>query len=150
MQSQQTPSGAQPDILATFAQKGTFKTFASAVEKAGLTDMLGSPGPFTVFAPTDDAFAKMPAGKLDELFKPDNKEELAALVNYHLVKGRKSAVEVGRWEAARTVHGQNAPIQLSRGNLTIDGANVTSQDLESSNGVIHGIDKVNLPRSKKN
>ncbi|AKC85796.1 fasciclin domain-containing protein [Pseudoxanthomonas suwonensis] len=148
--SGQNPSGTQQDILSTFAQKGTFKTFSSAVDKAGLNDMFAGPGPMTVFAPTDEAFAKLPAGRLDELFQPGNKEELAALVNYHVVKGRRNAVDVGKWEAARTVHGQNAPIQLSRGNLSIDGANVTSQDIESSNGMIHGIDKVNIPQARKN
>ncbi len=147
--SAQNPSVPQQDILSTFTRKGTFKTFSSAVDKAGLTDMFAGAGPLTVFAPTDEAFDRLPAGRLDQLFQPGNKEELAALVNYHVVKGRRNAMDVGKWESARTVNGQNAPIQLSRGNLSIDGANVTTQDIESSNGIIHGIDKVNIPQAGK-
>ena len=88
-------------------------TLVAAVQAAGLVETLSGAGPFTVFAPTNAAFEKLPAGTVEDLLKPENKEELAALVNYHLVNGRRSTVDVGRWDAARTVNGQPAPIQLS-------------------------------------
>lgn len=133
------------NVLDTCAANGSFKTFGIAVEKAGLADTLRGPGPFTLFAPTDAAFEKLPAGRLDTLFKPENKAELASIVNYHVVNGRKSAGDIGKWENARTVHGQPAPIKAADGKWSIDGAQVTSADIASSNGVIHGIDKVNMP-----
>jgi uncharacterized surface protein with fasciclin (FAS1) repeats len=137
------------NLMEAAASNGSFKTFARAVDKAGLKDTLGGAGPFTVFAPTDAAFAKLPAGKLDELFKPENKTELTAILNYHVVDGRRSAADVGKWEAARTMNGQPAPIQLAGEKLSIDGAEITVADIASSNGVIHGIDKVNIPTVTK-
>lgn len=151
MEMQQKDNVTQPNLLGAFNSKdSTFATFSRAVDQAGLNPVLEGAGPFTVFAPTDAAFEKLPAGRLDELFKPENKEELASIVNYHLINGRKSSADVGKWENARTVHGQSAPVQLSRGLLTIDGAQVTTPDVTASNGVIHGIDKVNIPAQKKN
>ena len=140
-----TTIGATCNILDTAAALGTFKTFAAAVERAGLNDTLNGPGPFTVFAPTDAAFALLPSGRLDTLFKPENKAELVSMVNYHLMKGRKSAYDVSKWLNAKTVHGQFAPISIASGRMCIDGANISSADIASSNGVIHGIDKVNMP-----
>ena len=128
---------------------GSFKTFGTAVEKAGLGDTLRGSGPFTVFAPTDAAFKSLPEGKLEMLFKPENKAELASILNYHIVKGRRSSNDVGKWDNARTVNGQPAPIQMTDGKVSIDGAHVTSADIDSSNGVIHGIDKVNLPNKRQ-
>ncbi len=133
------------DVLGTAAANGSFKTFGTAVEKAGLAEELRGPGPFTVFAPTDDAFKKLPEGRLENLFKPENKSKLASIVNYHIVKGRRTSEDVGKWEQAKTVNGQSAPIKLADGKVSIDGARVTSADIASSNGVIHGIDKVNMP-----
>ena len=133
------------NILETAAAKGSFKTFGKAIERAGMSDTLRGVGPFTVFAPTDAAFDKLPAGKLETLFKPENKEELVSLLNYHVVNGRKSMADVGKWEAARTINGQSAPIKMTDDKVSIDGALVTSADIASSNGVIHGIDKVNVP-----
>src|SRR5688572_3513260 len=133
------------NLVDTAAANGSFKTFGKAVERAGMSDTLRGEGPFTVFAPTDAAFEKLPSGKLDNLFKPENKEELVSLLNYHVVNGRKSVADVGKWEAARTVNGQSAPITLANDKISIDGAQVTSADIASSNGVIHGIDKVNIP-----
>ena len=145
--SKSTPISGVPalNLLEVAAENGTFKTFAKAVDKAGLSETLKGPGPFTVFAPTDVAFAKLPADKLESLFKPENKTELVDMLNYHVVSGRKSAADVGKWETARTVNGQPAPIKLSGDQLWIDGAQVTGADIASSNGVIHGIDKVNFP-----
>jgi uncharacterized surface protein with fasciclin (FAS1) repeats len=101
------------NILETAAAKGSFKTFGKAVEQAGMGDTLRGTGPFTVFAPTDAAFEKLPAGRLEVLFKPENKQELVSLLNYHVVNGRKSMADVGKWEAARTVNGQSAPVKMT-------------------------------------
>ena len=139
-----TPSTAL-NLLDAAMANGSFKTFGTAVEKAGLGDTLRGSGPFTVFAPTDAAFKSLPEGKLEMLFKPENKAELASILNYHIVKGRRSSNDVGKWDNARTVNGQPAPIKMTDGKVSIDGAHVTSADIDSSNGVIHGIDKVNLP-----
>lgn len=133
------------NLVDTAAANGSFKTFGKAVERAGMGDTLRGAGPFTVFAPTDAAFDKLPAGKLEDLFKPENKEELVSLLNYHVVNGRRLSKDIGKWEAARTVNGQSAPIKLAGDQISIDGALVTSADIDSSNGVIHGIDKVNIP-----
>jgi len=135
------------DILDTAAALGTFMVFATAVEKAGLNDTLRGAGPFTVFAPTDAAFALLPSGRLETLFKPENKAELASIVNYHLVKGRKSSNDVSRLLGAKTLQGRFAPISVASGRMCIDGANISAADIASSNGVIHGIDKVNIPAS---
>ncbi len=133
------------NLLDTAAAKGSFGTFAKAVEQAGLSETLRGVGPFTVFAPTDAAFAKLPAGKLDTLMKPENKDQLASILKYHVLSGRKSVADMGKWDAAKTVNGQAAPIKMLEGKFSIDGAHVTEADIGSSNGVIHGIDKVNLP-----
>ena len=133
------------NIVDTVAANDTFKTFGSALRQSGMNDVLRGTGPFTVFAPTDAAFAKLPSGQLDRLMKPENKEELASLVNYHVVKGRKLVSDIGKWDSARTVNGQSAPIKLADGKVSIDGAQVTSADIGSSNGILHGIDKVNIP-----
>ncbi len=102
-------------------------------------------GPFTVLAPTDAAFSKLPAGKLDTLMKPENKDELASILKYHVLSGRKSVADMGQWDAAKTVNGQSAQIKMTEGKFSIDGAQVTNSDIGSSNGVIHAIDKVILP-----
>jgi len=133
------------NLLDTAAANGSFKTFGKAIERAGLSDTLRGEGPYTVFAPTDAAFDKLPAGELETLFKPENKAQLTSMMNYHVISGRKLVADVGKWDAARTVHGQPAPIKLTDGKVRIDGALVTSADIDSSNGVIHGIDKVNIP-----
>jgi uncharacterized surface protein with fasciclin (FAS1) repeats len=140
------PASAQTkNLLDTAAAQGSFSTFAKAVEQAGLSETLGGAGPFTVFAPTDAAFAKLPAGKLDTLMKPENKDQLASILKYHVLAGRKNVVDMGKWDTAKTVNGQAAPIRMLEGKFSIDGAYVTNGDIASSNGVIHGIDKVNLP-----
>ena len=140
-----TNNPSNKNIIDTAAAKGSFKTFGKAIEHAGMSDTLRGTGPFTVFAPTDAAFEKLPAGKLEILFKPENKEVLVSLLNYHVVSGRKSMADVGKWETARTVNGQSAPIKMTGDKVSIDGAQITSADIDSSNGVIHGIDKVNIP-----
>jgi len=137
------------NLIDAAAANGSFKTFGQAVEKAALGDTLRGPGPFTVFAPTDAAFEKLPPGKLEHLFKPENKEELVGVVNYHVLKGQKSSADIGKWNSARMVQGQSAPITHTDGKVSIDGAQVVVADVASSNGVIHGIDKVNIPAPTK-
>ncbi len=138
-----TPS--TKNLVDTAAANGSFKTFGKAIERAGMNETLRGTGPFTVFAPTDAAFDKLPVGKLENLFKPENKEELVSLLNYHVVNGRKLVADIGKWDTAKTVNGQSAPIKMTDDKVSIDGALVTSADIGSSNGVIHGIDKVNIP-----
>jgi uncharacterized surface protein with fasciclin (FAS1) repeats len=140
-----TTTSPTKNLIDTAAANGSFKTFGKAIEYAGLSDTLRGVGPFTIFAPTDAAFDKLPAGKLEELFKPENKKELVSLMNYHVVNGRKHVADIGKWEAAKTIGGKSAPIKLTDDKVSIDGAQVTSADIDSSNGVIHGIDKVNMP-----
>lgn len=133
------------NLLDTAAANGSFKTFGKAIEHAGLGETLRGAGPFTIFAPTDAAFDKLPAGKLDQLFKPENKQELVSVLKYHVVNGSKRMADIGKWQAAKTLGGQSAPVSLADNKVSIDGAQVTSADIDSSNGIIHGIDKVNLP-----
>ena len=133
------------NLVDTAAANGSFKTFGKAIERAGMSDTLRGVGPFTIFAPTDAAFEKMPTGKLENLFRDENKEELVSLLNYHVVSGRKPIADVGKWEAAKTVNGRSAPIKMVLDKVSIDGALVTSADIGSSNGILHGIDKVNIP-----
>jgi uncharacterized surface protein with fasciclin (FAS1) repeats len=133
------------NLVDTAAANGSFKTFGKAIERAGMSDTLRGVGPFTIFAPTDAAFDKLPSGKLDNLFKPENKEELTSLLNYHVVSGRKLVADIGKWESAKTVNGQSAPITMAKDQVSIDGALVTSADIGSSNGILHAIDKVNIP-----
>ena len=140
-----TPSTSTKNLVDTAAANGSFKTFGKAIERAGMIETLRGTGPFTIFAPTDAAFDKLPAGKLENLFKPENKEELVSLLNYHVVSGRKLVADIGKWDTAKTVNGQSAPIKMTDDKVSIDGALVTSADIASSNGVIHGIDKVNVP-----
>ncbi|WP_295362135.1 fasciclin domain-containing protein [Arenimonas sp.] len=143
------PNASTRNLLDTAADNGSFKTFGIAVEKAGLAETLRGPGQFTVFAPTDAAFEKLPAGRLEALLKPENKAELASILNYHVVGGRKTAEDLGKWESARTVNGQSAPVKRVDGKVSIDGAQVTTADILSANGIIHGIDKVNMPSTKQ-
>lgn len=143
--STMTNTPSTKNLVDTAAADGSFKTFGKAIERAGMSDTLRGEGPFTIFAPTDAAFDKLPAGELENLFKPENKEELVSLLNYHVVIGRKHVADIGKWQAAKTVNGQSAPIKMTDDKVSIDGARVTSADIDSSNGVIHGIDKVNIP-----
>lgn len=138
-------SKSMQNLLEAAASKGGFSTFNKAIEAAGLSEALAAPGPFTVFAPTDAAFAALPEGKLEMLLKPENKPELVALLNYHVLTGRKTAAEIGRWDAARTVQGTNAAIKMVGKQVSFNGGQVTTADIDARNGLLHGIDKVNLP-----
>jgi uncharacterized surface protein with fasciclin (FAS1) repeats len=144
-----TFSAAQPkaekDIVDTAVAAGSFKTLAAALQAAGLVDTLKSKGPFTVFAPTDEAFAKLPAGTVDDLLKPENKEKLKAILLYHVVAGKVTSKEVVKLHSAKTVNGQSVTIEVKDGKVLINNATVIKADVEASNGVIHVIDTVLLP-----
>ena len=138
-------SGSTKNLVDTAAGNASFKIFSKAVEQAGMGETLRGEGPFTIFAPTDTAFEKLPAGRLDTLMQPENKEELVTLLNNHVIRGRKSAADIGKWQTAKTVGGQTVPVKLVGEQVSIGGANLTSLDIDSSNGLIHGIDQVNIP-----
>ena len=133
------------DIVQTAIGAGSFKTLVAAVKAAGLVETLQSPGPFTVFAPTDEAFAKLPAGTVETLLKPENKDKLVAVLTYHVVAGKVLAADVVGLTEARTVQGQSIKIDTSSG-VKVDGANVVTTDILCDNGVIHVIDAVILPK----
>ena len=136
---------AQADIVDTAVAAGQFKTLAAALTAAGLVDTLKGEGPFTVFAPTDAAFAALPAGTVDNLLKPENKAQLVAILTYHMVPGRYPAASVANMDKATTVEGDTVDIRGSAGKVMVDGATVVSADVMASNGVIHVIDKVLMP-----
>ena len=134
---------AQPkDIVDTAVAAGSFKTLAAALEAAGLVETLKGPGPFTVFAPTDEAFAKLPAGTVEALLK--DKTKLTAILTYHVVTGEVTAEQVMAMSSAKTVNGQSITITHGKG-VKVNGANVTKADIRASNGIIHVIDTVILP-----
>ena len=140
-----TNAAAQATIVETAVAAGNFKTLVAAVQAAGLVDTLNGKGPFTVFAPTDAAFAKLPAGTLEMLLKPENKAKLAAILTYHVVPGSVKAADVVKLKYAGTVNGQRVDIKVDGAKVTVDGATVTATDIACSNGVIHVIDAVILP-----
>lgn len=132
------------DIVAVASAAGSFKTLVAAIKAAGLVETLQGTGPFTVFAPTDNAFDKLPAGTVDDLLKPENKKKLVALLTYHVVAGKVMAADVKTMKV-KTVNGQELAAQVSNGKVTVDKATVTKTDITASNGVIHVIDTVLMP-----
>jgi uncharacterized surface protein with fasciclin (FAS1) repeats len=136
---------ADGTIVETAVAAGNFKTLVAAVQAAELVDTLNGKGPFTVFAPTDEAFAKLPKGTLEMLLKPENKAKLAAILTYHVVPGSVKAADVVKLKNAATVQGQRVDIKVNAGKVMVDGANVVATDVACSNGVIHVIDTVILP-----
>ena len=135
---------AEKDIVDTAVAAGQFKTLAAALTAAGLVDTLKGPGPFTVFAPTDAAFAKLPAGTVNTLLKPESKAKLTAILTYHVVAGKVMAADVVKLKEAKTVNGAMVAVKVDGGNVMINNAKVTTGDIEASNGVIHVIDTVSL------
>ncbi|HTR66252.1 MAG TPA: fasciclin domain-containing protein [Terriglobales bacterium] len=133
------------DIVDT-AVSGHFNTMVAAVKAAGLIDVLKGPGPFTVFAPTDEAFAKLPAGTLENLLKPENKEKLRSILTYHVVSGKVTAKDVMHLDSAKTVEGESIKITAGASGVMVNNAHVTKTDIAASNGVIHVIDTVLLPQ----
>jgi uncharacterized surface protein with fasciclin (FAS1) repeats len=133
------------NIVQTAIQAGSFGTLVKAVQAAGLVETLSSPGPFTVFAPTDGAFAKLPAGVLEQLLKPESKEKLTAILTYHVIPGKKSAAQVTGLSSADTVNGKPLSFGMKEGAVTVGGAKVVQADIPASTGVIHVIDSVVVP-----
>lgn len=133
------------DIVDTAVAAGNFKTLAAALQAAGLVETLKGAGPFTVFAPTDEAFAKLPAGTVENLLKPENKQKLIAILTYHVVPGQVMASDVVKLHEAKTVNGQELKIMAEDGKVMVGNATVTKADIQCSNGVIHVIDTVLLP-----
>jgi len=136
---------SEPDIVDIAASNGSFNTLVAAVTAAGLVDTLKGTGPFTVFAPTDEAFAKLPAGTIDTLLMPENKDQLVAILTYHVVPGAVTSDQLaGQRLSVATVNGANVHID-GRNGVKVEDSNVTTADIIASNGVIHVIDSVLLP-----
>ncbi|OED60069.1 fasciclin [Vibrio tasmaniensis ZS-17] len=134
------------DIVDVAAGNGSFTTLVAAVKAAGLVDTLKGDGPFTVFAPTDEAFAALPEGTVEMLLKPENKDKLVAILTYHVVPGKIMAAEVMKLSSAETVQGEAVMVAIDDGNVMINTAKVVIPDVKASNGVIHVIDAVLLPK----
>ncbi|MEM9395708.1 MAG: fasciclin domain-containing protein [Pseudomonadota bacterium] len=134
------------DIVDIAIEAGSFTTLVTAVQAAGLVETLKSEGPFTVFAPTDEAFSALPAGTVEDLLKPENIEQLTAILTYHVVPAKVMSGDLSNNMMAGTVQGTDVTI-MTEGGVTVNGANVVSADIEASNGVIHVIDAVILPSS---
>lgn len=142
-----TTAAPAADIVDTAVGAGSFKTLVKAVQAAGLVETLKGPGPFTVFAPTDEAFAKLPAGTLESLLA--NPDQLKKVLTYHVVAGKVMASDVVKLKEAKTVQGSAAKIKVNGGVVMIDNAKVVKTDIACDNGVIHVIDTVILPQEKK-
>lgn len=136
---------AQKDVVDTAVSAGSFKTLVAAVKAADLVDTLKGAGPFTVFAPTDEAFAKLPAGTLEMLLKPENKDKLTAILTYHVVPGKVMSTDLKDGQMAKTVNGKEVTVKIGGGKVTVGNATVAKADIPASNGVIHVIDTVLLP-----
>ncbi len=137
--------GHSKDIVDTAIDAGSFTTLVTAVQAAGLVDTLKGEGPFTVFAPTDDAFAALPEGTVETLLKPENKDQLVSILTYHVIAGKVMSGDLSNNLMATTVQGGDVKI-MTEGGVTVNGAIVTAADIESSNGIIHVIDAVILPK----
>jgi uncharacterized surface protein with fasciclin (FAS1) repeats len=137
--------GHSKDIVDTAVEAGTFSTLVAAVQAAGLVETLKGEGPFTVFAPTDDAFAALPEGTVESLLLPENKEQLVSILTYHVISGEVMSGDLSDGMMATTVQGSDVTIK-TEGGVTVDGANVTAADIKASNGVIHVIDAVIMPQ----
>jgi len=140
----ETECASKKDIVAVASSAGSFNTLVAAVKAAGLVETLQGNGPFTVFAPTDEAFAKLPKGTVEDLLKPENKAKLVAILTYHVVAGKVMAADVKTMKA-KTVNGQSLDVNVADGVVTVDKAKVVKTDVAASNGVIHVIDTVVLP-----
>jgi uncharacterized surface protein with fasciclin (FAS1) repeats len=133
------------DIVDTAVSAGSFKTLTTALAAAGLVETLKGKGPFTVFAPTDEAFAKLPAGTVESLLKPANKQKLTAILTYHVVAGNVKAADVIKLSSAKTLNGKLVTIKTVGGKVLINGATVVKADIAATNGTIHVIDTVLMP-----
>uniref|UniRef100_Q01PI3 Beta-Ig-H3/fasciclin n=1 Tax=Solibacter usitatus (strain Ellin6076) TaxID=234267 RepID=Q01PI3_SOLUE len=140
-----TSAASAADIVDT-AVAAHFNTLVAAVKAAGLVETLKGPGPFTVFAPTDEAFAKLPAGTVESLLKPENKDKLVAILTYHVIAGKVMAKDAMKLKSAATVQGGTITIRTMGGGVMINNAHVTKADIVADNGVIHVIDTVIMPK----
>lgn len=138
--------GEKKDIVDVAVENGSFTTLVAAVQAAGLVETLKSEGPFTVFAPNDDAFAKLPAGTVEMLLLPENKEKLIDILSYHLVSGEVRSAEVVKLDSAMTVQGSGVDISFDNGTAMVNDSTVIAADVEASNGIIHVIDTVLMPK----
>ena len=143
-----TAQAQSKDVVDTAVAAGSFKTLAKALQAADLVDTLKGKGPFTVFAPTDEAFAKLPPGTLEDLLKPANKDKLRRILTYHVVPGRVTAADVMKLTSAKAVSGDTIDIKATGGSVMVEDAKVIKTDVSASNGVIHVIDSVILPDAK--
>ncbi len=137
---------AKMDIVDTAVSAGSFNTLVTALKAAELDGVLRQDGPFTVFAPTDEAFAKIPAETLNDLLKPENREKLQAILTYHVVPGKFGAKDVVGMQDAKTANGQSFTINADGGNVMVDNATVVKTDIMATNGIIHVIDTVIMPK----
>ncbi len=146
LQTQAAADDTDPEKnIVEIAIDGKFNTLVAAVQAAGLVETLSGPGPFTVFAPTDEAFAKLPEGTIEHLLKPENKDQLVAILTYHVVPGKVTSGEVVKLTSVTTVQGSPLSIQVKEGAVKVNNATVTTVDVEATNGVVHVIDTVLLP-----
>lgn len=143
-----TSARAEKDIVDTAVAAGSFKTLAAALAAADLVQTLKGEGPFTVFAPTDEAFAKLPAGTVESLLKPENKDKLRRILTYHVVSGKVTAAQVMKMSSAKAVSGDTLTIKAGKGGVMADNARVVKTDIAASNGVIHVIDTVLMPKDR--
>ncbi len=134
------------DVVETAVEAGSFKTLATALHAAGLVETLKGKGPFTVFAPDDKAFAKLPEGTVENLLKPENKDQLTRILTYHVVPGKVKSDAVVKLDSAKTVQGQEVTIRVENGKVLVDDSTVTKADIGCTNGVIHVIDTVLIPK----
>ena len=139
-------SGKSADIVDVAVSAGQFNTLAAALQAANLVETLKGEGPFTVFAPTDEAFAKLPKGTVEHLLQPENRDQLVAILTYHVVPGKVYAADVVKLDSATTVNGADIAIKVDDSGVAVNDANVIKTDIGASNGVIHVIDTVILPR----
>ena len=137
--------GKQKDIVDTAVDAGAFNTLVTAVQAAELVDALKADGPVTVFAPSDEAFTKLPAGTVENLLKPENRDQLTAILTYHVVPGKLTATDVTSMAGSKTLQGESVRFEAKDGKVFVDGAQVVQADIMASNGVIHVIDTVILP-----
>jgi uncharacterized surface protein with fasciclin (FAS1) repeats len=145
VQADEHKKGEGKTVVETAVAADGFNTLVAAVKAAGLVEALNSKGPFTVFAPTDEAFAALPKGTLESLLKPENKEKLQSILKYHVVPGKVMAADVVKVDSAKTLQGQSVKVKVWNGKVMIDKAEVVKTDIVCSNGVIHVINKVILP-----
>lgn len=145
--SPEPADSSKGNLLAVIKAAGKYNTFLKALEAAGLTAMLEQPGPYTVFAPTDEAFSKLPSGALDRLLKPESKAKLAAVMNYHIAPGKVGSAALTKMDELKTLNGEEIDVDTGTDGKTIemDDSKIVTPDIEASNGVVHGLDAVLQP-----